>query len=104
MKCLPASKMADCNGVGLHDWHAEILTIRTFNRHLLNECHRLMDGESSDLVEQTNPSSAGGHPFRLRRGVKLHMYASEAPCKFIQCETWSQYINGNKVAMRAWRT
>jgi tRNA-specific adenosine deaminase 1 len=81
MKCLPAHKLSSCNGVGLHDWHAEILAIRTFNRFVLGECIRLMDSGSSDLVERSSPS-AGAHPFRLRRGVKLHMYASEAPCTF----------------------
>ncbi|KAJ4147867.1 hypothetical protein LMH87_002369 [Akanthomyces muscarius] len=80
MKCLPASKIPDCNGIGLHDWHAEILAIRTFNRHILEECSRLMEDSSSDLVERTDPSSTGGQPFRLRPGIKLHMYASEAPC------------------------
>ncbi|KAM3436599.1 hypothetical protein NHJ13734_005015 [Beauveria thailandica] len=79
MKCLPASKIPSCNGVGLHDWHAEILAIRTFNRFVLDECIRLMENGSSDLVERSSPS-AGTHPFRLRPGVKLHMYASEAPC------------------------
>ncbi|OAR02839.1 hypothetical protein LLEC1_07419 [Akanthomyces lecanii] len=80
MKCLPASKIPDCNGVGLHDWHAEILTIRTFNRYILDECNSLLDGGSSNVVERTDPSSNGDRPFRLRHGVKLHMYASEAPC------------------------
>ncbi|EGX95005.1 tRNA-specific adenosine deaminase [Cordyceps militaris CM01] len=80
MKCLPTSKMQDCNGVGLHDWHAEILAIRTFNRHVLDECARSVDGGSSGLVERTSSLEDGTWPFRLRQGVKLHMYASEAPC------------------------
>ncbi|KAJ4321078.1 hypothetical protein N0V84_005547 [Fusarium piperis] len=45
MKCLPASKVAESNGVGIHDWHAEILAIRTFNRFLLDECKKLLDGD-----------------------------------------------------------
>ncbi|TQV93470.1 tRNA-specific adenosine deaminase [Cordyceps javanica] len=80
MKCLPVSKMLECNGVGLHDWHAEILAIRTFNRCILEECTRVIDGGTSDLVERTTSCSTSAWPFRLRPGVKLHMYASEAPC------------------------
>ncbi|OAA72214.1 tRNA-specific adenosine deaminase [Cordyceps fumosorosea ARSEF 2679] len=80
MKCLPTNKIPECNGVGLHDWHAEILAIRTFNRYILDECARLVDGDSSDLIERTISSSANARPFRLRGDVQLHMYASEAPC------------------------
>ncbi|KAJ3498014.1 hypothetical protein NLG97_g1454 [Lecanicillium saksenae] len=79
MKCLPASKISESNGVGLHDWHAEILAIRAFNRYILDECIRLVEEGTSDLVEHAN-SPADARPFRLRRNVKLHMYASEAPC------------------------
>ncbi|KAJ6779937.1 hypothetical protein PWT90_05358 [Aphanocladium album] len=79
MKCLPAAKIPESNGIGLHDWHAEILAIRTFNRYILDECIRLADGGTSDLVEHAS-SPAAAQPFRLRRGIKLHMYASEAPC------------------------
>lgn len=86
MKCLPESKISESNGIGIHDWHAEILAIRTFNRFLLDECGSLLrDGVESDIVRRTEivPSSQNGvhvKPFEIRDDVKLHMYCSEAPC------------------------
>lgn len=81
MKCLPASKITQANGIGLHDWHAEVLAIRTFNRYIIDECISLMETGSSEFLENTNVSgSLPAYPFRLKPGIKLHMYASEAPC------------------------
>lgn len=97
MKCLPASKVAESNGVGIHDWHAEILAIRTFNRFLLDECKRLVDdGDdgSSILCRIQRATSNEGDvllkPFGIRDDVKLHMYCSEAPCKSL--ETLTAYV------------
>ncbi|KAF7548088.1 hypothetical protein G7Z17_g7290 [Cylindrodendrum hubeiense] len=86
MKCLPKSKIPESNGVGIHDWHAEILAIRTFNRFLLDECSNLLNnGAESDILRRTEAGSFdenGVHvkPFEIRDDVKLHMYCSEAPC------------------------
>ena len=87
MKCLPASKLPEANGNGLHDWHAEILAIRTFNRFLLDECMSLSEGgagtgllQRNDIYEESTHGMQHATPFRLRDGVKLHMYCSEAPC------------------------
>lgn len=86
MKCLPASKISQSNGVGIHDWHAEVLAIRTFNRFLLDECENILDedDESSIIQKKTNASNLNDTPlqlFEIKDGVKLHMYCSEAPCK-----------------------
>ncbi|CAH0039293.1 unnamed protein product [Clonostachys solani] len=87
MKCLPASKLPDSHGVGIHDWHAEVLAIRTFNRFLLDECHSLRSGESQTKYispVRCSPLSTGERgnqlPFAIGSDVKLHMYCSEAPC------------------------
>ncbi|AEO54699.1 hypothetical protein MYCTH_2297544 [Thermothelomyces thermophilus ATCC 42464] len=90
MKCLPASKLAQANGVALHDWHAEVLAIRAFNRFILDECHRLArdDAAESDFLrrrtqEELPPISNGPwhhQPFAWREDLTLHMYCSEAPC------------------------
>ncbi|KAH7176525.1 adenosine deaminase/editase [Dactylonectria macrodidyma] len=85
MKCLPYDKVSESNGVGIHDWHAEILAIRTFNRFLLDECEILLrDGTESDIVQRTRVSldkdAMYEKPFKIRDDVKLHMYCSEAPC------------------------
>ncbi|KAK3990301.1 putative tRNA-specific adenosine deaminase [Cladorrhinum sp. PSN332] len=81
MKCLPASKLPEANGVVIHDWHAEVLAIRSFNRFLLDECHRLAQGASaeSDILSRQSSSSASP-PFLWRPELSLHMYCSEAPC------------------------
>jgi tRNA-specific adenosine deaminase 1 len=90
MKCLPASKLPQANGVALHDWHAEILCIRAFNRFILDECRRLaQDGsaESEFLRRRTSeelPPAADTpwhrQPYAWREDLTLHMYCSEAPC------------------------
>jgi tRNA-specific adenosine deaminase 1 len=86
MKCLPASKLAQSKGVAIHDWHAEILAIRTFNRYLLDECHKIaVQGASSVIIEPRSFVSSNkdglATPFQIKKDVKLHMYCSEAPCK-----------------------
>ncbi|KAH0427486.1 hypothetical protein CcaCcLH18_09654 [Colletotrichum camelliae] len=82
MKCLPAAKLPQAKGNALHDWHAEVLAIRAFNRHLLDECRQLISGGSS-LVrrrEQHEISPDAPQPFAIQDDVTLHMYCSEAPC------------------------
>lgn len=84
MKCLPATKLPESHGVGIHDWHAEILAIRTFNRYLLDECSRLQHPAIRDLLivkdHSNNTEPSTGKPFGINPHVKLHMYCSEAPC------------------------
>lgn len=86
MKCLPASKISQSNGVGIHDWHAEVLAMRTFNRFLLDECENILekDDDSSIIQRKMSTSNLNDTPlqlFEIKDGVKLHMYCSEAPCK-----------------------
>ncbi|RGP60544.1 trna-specific adenosine deaminase 1 [Fusarium longipes] len=85
MKCLPVSKIAQSNGVGIHDWHAEILAIRTFNRFLLDECQSLLEKEDKPSILQrkkhmSNSDGVSLQSFEIKDDVKLHMYCSEAPC------------------------
>lgn len=81
MKCLPATKLPESHGVGIHDWHAEILAIRTFNRYLLDECSRSQHPISKDLLIANDQfKSNASKPFGINPRVKLHMYCSEAPC------------------------
>ncbi|KAL7796489.1 adenosine deaminase/editase [Trichoderma ceciliae] len=94
MKCLPASKLVEAKGVAIHDWHAEVLAIRTLNRFLLDECqstierrHGDEDDDDAKAILQRNDAfdrdaASGRHtrPFRIKDRVKLHMYCSEAPC------------------------
>lgn len=86
MKCLPAAKVAQARGTVLHDWHAEILTIRTFNNFLLHECLHLAQSpeNQSSFVRRREIAELsiadGPQPFTIRENVKIHMYCSEAPC------------------------
>lgn len=92
MKCLPQAKLPLAQGNVLHDWHAEVLAIRAFNRFVLDECKLLAEGgpEAESLflrrrhVEELPSATTTpwcGQPFTWREDVKLHMYCSEAPCK-----------------------
>ncbi|KAL6883831.1 tRNA-specific adenosine deaminase [Trichoderma longibrachiatum] len=89
MKCLPASKLAEAKGVAIHDWHAEVLAIRTFNRFMLDECQTLIESnchEHESILQRGHPWGLDAEdgrftrPFVVKEGVKLHMYCSEAPC------------------------
>lgn len=88
MKCLPRAKIPQAAGCVLHDWHAETIAIRAFNRFLLEECLLLAQNpgelESSCLVrprDLAEISEAGGsQPFTIRENLKIYMYCSEAPC------------------------
>lgn len=101
MKCLPASKVVQANGNVLHDWHAEVLAIRGFNRWILEECALLAEqgrdgkGEWVDWADEriledeprvnmveadTSTTPSPRPPFRLKPGVQIHMFCSQAPC------------------------
>ncbi|EPE04649.1 trna-specific adenosine deaminase [Ophiostoma piceae UAMH 11346] len=103
MKCLPTSKLALSKGVGIHDWHAEVLALRAFNRFVLQECRDvLLRGDASSYLQHRQKREALAQsrkadgleprdveetqhiwhkqPFEWRPDVALHMYCSEAPC------------------------
>jgi tRNA-specific adenosine deaminase 1 len=85
MKCLPASKIPEANGTVLHDWHAEIVALRSINRFLLEECRsiELSKDQTSKYVRRRRVdeiTQSNFQPFTIREDVRLHMYCSEAPC------------------------
>lgn len=95
MKCLPTTKVQKAKGNVLHDWHAEVLSLRAFNHFLLSECLRLArsSGEASLFLRRRTDeercmsrrddgSSRGwqAQPFAIQDDIRLHMYCSEAPC------------------------
>jgi tRNA-specific adenosine deaminase 1 len=89
MKCLPASKISEVNGTVLHDWHAEIVALRSINRFLLEECRTIAQSktQSSKYVRKRNAdeiTQRNFQPFIIREDVKLHMYCSEAPCSLFK--------------------
>ena len=86
VKCLPASDIPSAKGNILHDWHAEVLAIRAFNRFLIQECHDLAANvkKQSNVIkwreQSARTSEAGLQPFAIRGGIRIYMYCSEAPC------------------------
>ncbi|GFG21657.1 tRNA-specific adenosine deaminase 1 [Aspergillus udagawae] len=104
-KCLSASQVSKSRGLVLHDWHAEVLALRSFNYWLLSECHSLLAQEeharsasstgtpgaaSSPFIRRrklTEMSSAAQSepdpawpPFELQPDIKIYMYCTCAPC------------------------
>lgn len=90
MKCHPSTKLEHLQGCGLHDWHAEVLAIRAFNRFLVDECADLAAGTlgqgsgwlrwRSAAEQESYGTEATQQPFTLQENVSIHMFVSEAPC------------------------
>ncbi|KAH8708558.1 adenosine-deaminase domain-containing protein [Phaeosphaeriaceae sp. PMI808] len=82
MKCLPSSKLPLARGNVLHDWHAEVLAIRAFNRFLLDQCYLTCTPPypASDWVCRRSSDDRSELPFAIREHVQIYMYCSEAPC------------------------
>lgn len=85
MKCLPASKVPQAQGIVLHDCHAEIIATRAFNRFLIQECAVLAqdDRAKSQWVRRATVEERGEtfqQPFALEDDVVIFFYSSEAPC------------------------
>ncbi|KAL6241461.1 hypothetical protein RBB50_011725 [Rhinocladiella similis] len=90
-KCLPSSAMVKCQGMVLHDSHAEVLALRGLNCWLLSEAKAVLSdptfrspfleldvSEPSDADPNLSPSASP--PLRLRRQVSIHFFTTEAPC------------------------
>ncbi|CBY00524.1 similar to tRNA-specific adenosine deaminase [Plenodomus lingam JN3] len=72
-------------GTILHDWHAEVVAIRAFNRYLLDQCLQLSTPPytPSDFLRQRSAdeyTDSEYQPFTIKDNVRIHMYCSEAPC------------------------
>jgi tRNA-specific adenosine deaminase 1 len=85
MKCLSTNKLPSAKGRIIHDWHAEVLALRAFNRLLLDHCLLMSTPPytASDILRQRTPdeyTDSEQQPFTIREDVSLHMYCSEAPC------------------------
>lgn len=80
-KCLPASAITKCDGSVLHDCHAEILAFRGLNLWLLQECKRMLVDDTfvSKVLEETCVGTSSP-PFKIKRGVEIFLFSTEAPC------------------------
>ncbi len=77
-KCHPQSKFPLGHGNVLHDWHAEVVALRSLNRFLLSKI--VCDSASKYDYYISWEGYTGYHHYKPRDEVKLHMYCSEAPC------------------------
>jgi tRNA-specific adenosine deaminase 1 len=73
VKALPDSLIEKSQGRLLHDCHAEILSLRAFNRFIVDECGGV---EESDLLYRCD----GEYQFKLKEGIRFALYISEPPC------------------------
>ena len=88
MKCLPANQTALLDsGTVLHDWHAEILTIRAFNHFLLQEVYLLASTSTyTSCILRRREAGDPNAPiprsqrYDIHEDLKIMMYCSEAPC------------------------
>lgn len=87
MKCLPANKLPLAHGTTLHDWHAEVLALRAFNRFLLDELLTLLSNPHPHPpspyllpVPSNAQTPSNPHRFTLHPDIRIYMYCSEAPC------------------------
>ncbi|KAH3676230.1 hypothetical protein WICPIJ_009190 [Wickerhamomyces pijperi] len=63
----------------LHDCHAEILTLRAFNRFIISECQKVDGGiESSSYIEKDDTTNR--YKFKLKKGIRFSLYVSQLPC------------------------
>ncbi|KAL8863601.1 MAG: hypothetical protein Q9178_000282 [Gyalolechia marmorata] len=80
------NQVAEAQGMILHDWHAEIVALRSFNQFLLHECLDLATSPTklSPIIRRRESheisESKGLQPFSILDDLELHMYSSEAPC------------------------
>ena len=118
-KCLPASAIPKCNGMVLHDSHAEVLALRALNRFLLSEVLAILQKcdvpyvspfvrfrDNQEEVSQQNVCLR--QCFEIRRNVSIWMFSTEAPCgdasmevliaeKGADVEPWNKTAGGQDV-------
>ncbi|KAG8964184.1 hypothetical protein FRC03_002128 [Tulasnella sp. 419] len=87
-KCLPVSKMSPKGNI-LHDCHAEVLARRGYVRWIYEEIARIDSAgylfvTGSEWIEECThektDESEISRRFKLKDGVKIHMYVSTLPC------------------------
>lgn len=75
VKALPdATIKSHSKGLLLHDCHAEILVLRAFNWFVIQECLKIYNGDTSEILEDV------GSGFKLKEGITFALYISEPPC------------------------
>jgi tRNA-specific adenosine deaminase 1 len=82
-KCVGGDRMSG-QGQVLNDSHAEALARRGFVRLLHAQLHKLLsepvDNENRSQPELIICLAPCGRTFKLKEGIKLHLYVSDPPC------------------------
>jgi tRNA-specific adenosine deaminase 1 len=78
-KCLPTQRLQH-GGELVHDSHAEILARRGASRFFMEEVGNVLKAQPSPWIEREEGNRG---KFKLREGIKLHLYVSTPPCKLI---------------------
>lgn len=72
------TKNLDANGNAVHDTHAEVVARRGFIRYIYDQVYQYDACNASKSIFEKADDSSG--KFRLKSGVKFHLYVSTAPC------------------------
>lgn len=71
-------KNLDSKGNAVHDTHAEVVARRGFIRYIYDQIYQQVANNSSKSIFEKVDDLNG--KFRLKSGVKFHLYVSTAPC------------------------
>jgi len=97
LKCIGPSKKSP-EGFILNDSHSEVISRRSFIRFCLRELSALVtSGEKvSKYFERIGDATCSPY-FRVKTGVKFHLYVSHAPCELPPRspppDTWCPALN-----------
>ena len=78
-KCINGEYLSD-KGTSVNDFHAEILTRRSMLRYLYSQLDLLATNNPDDAEKSIFQPRDEGEGYKLKEGIKFHLYISTAPC------------------------
>ena len=76
VKATPDSELSRSCGKMIHDGHAEILALRSFNTVLLHEIKNIQQGTCSKLISKSDEEGI----YSWNKELKIALYISKLPC------------------------